>query len=241
MSLRNVLKKASGLFVEFDDDDQPDLSSLTSTPMTPTSTPMPTPTPMPAPTPAPKVTVKEIVERTEGPNLDQISVPAETTQTSLAPGGVPNFDKVYSDAKLPKVAFGAEEALEVISSLPADLPLPVKRSTVQASLSAMGKAMNQAASVNTENIVADASRKLAALSAFEDSLNLQTKKHIANLQAEIQDYEAKISALNAQIAATTASLENALTISKAEGDKLDDVLEFFTLDIGASKNAPGSS
>lgn len=231
MSIKNVFKKATELFVEFPED-QPDLSMMSSTP-----TPTPAPVAPVTPAPMPKVSVKEIVERAEGPNLDEITVSPEASQESLAPGGVPNFAKVYSDAKLPKVAFGAEEAMEVISSLPAELPLAVKRTTVQASLSAMGKAMGQAASVNTEAIIADASRKLAALSAFEDLINMQTRKHVTNLEAEIKLYEEKIATLKAQIASTQQSLTNAVALTTSESEKLDDVLEFFTLDIGSSKNA----
>jgi hypothetical protein len=152
----------------------------------------------------------------------------------LAPGGIPNFEKVYSNANLPKSAFGAEQALGVIASLPAELPLSVKRSTVQATLNLMGKAMG----VDTESVVADASRKMAALGAFEDSLNLQSKRYLATMTAEIQAHEAKIAELNAKIDESTKSLQNALSLCSAENDKLDDVLEFFTLDIGASKNAP---
>ena len=226
------------MFVELPDE-QPDYSSFkTTTDLGPTSTLKPAAASMPAPAPVPVQTqtmsVKQIVEKTEGPNLDEISLTDEQAREGLAPGGIPDFAKVYSNANLPKSTFGAEQALEVIASLPADLPLNVKRSTVHATLSAMGKAMG----VDTESVVADASRKMAALSAFEDSLNLQSKRFIGTMTAEIQAHEAKIAELNAKIEESTKSLQNALSLCTAENDKLDDVLEFFTLDIGASKNAP---
>ena len=218
------------MFVELPEE-QPDYSSLKSTiDLGPISTPKPAPTPAQPQT----MSVKQIVENTAGPNLDEISLTEEQAREGLAPGGVPNFEKVYANASLPKSAFGAEQALDVIASLPADLPLNVKRSTVQATLTAMGKAMG----VDTESVVADASRKMAALGAFEDSLNLQSKKYIATMTTEIQAHEAKIAELNAKIAESTKSLETALAMCAKENDKLDDVLEFFTLDIGTSKNAP---
>ncbi|MBI1335320.1 MAG: hypothetical protein GC165_20855 [Armatimonadetes bacterium] len=233
MSIKSALKKAGELFVEFPDQ-QPDFSAMT----TPAVVPVKPAVAAPSPAQSPAVSVKEIVERTTGPNLDEITLTEEQTQDVLAPGGMPDFDKVYAKANLPKAGFGAEQAMEVIASLPADLPLNVKRTTVQATLSAMGKAMNQSANVNTESVVADASRKLAALSAYEDTLNLQAKRHIANMQAEIKTFEDKIANLNGQIASTQQMLTLALSQCTAEGDKLDDVLEFFTLDIGASKNTP---
>ena len=234
MSVKNVFRKAAEMFVELPEE-QPDYSSFKSTiDPGPVLTPTPTPTPIPAPVQVQTVSVKQIVEKTDGPNLDEISLTDEQAREGLAPGGVPNFEKVYSNASLPISTFGAEQALEVISSLPSDLPLSVKRSTVQATLSAMGKAMG----VDTESVVADASRKMAALSAFEDSLNMQSKRFNAAMTAEIQTHEAKIAELNAKIDESTKSLQNALSLCSAENDKLDDVLEFFTLDIGASKNAP---
>ena len=230
MSIKNVFKRAAEMFVELPEE-QPDYSSFKAT-----VNPDPISTPQPAPTPVPTQTmsVKQIVENTVGPNLDEISLTEEQAQEGLAPGGIPNFEKVYSNANLPKSTFGAEQALEVISSLPADLPIALKRTTVHATLTTMGKAMG----VDTESVVADASRKMAALGAFEDSLNLQSKRFIATMSADIEAHEAKIAELNARIDEANKSLANALSLCHAENEKLDDVLEFFTLDIGASKNAP---
>ncbi len=237
MSIKNVFKKAAEMFVELPED-QMDYSTFKSTmDPGPVSTPhlaAPTPTPAPAPVAVQTLSVKQIVENTEGPNLDEISLTEEQAREGLAPGGIPNFEKVYSNASLPKSSFGAEQALDVMASLPADLPLNVKRSTVQATLTAMGKAMG----VDTESVVADASRKMAALSAFEDSLNLQSKRFIATMTAEIDAHQAKIAELNAKMDESKKSLETALAKCHEENEKLDDVLEFFTLDIGASKNAP---
>ena len=222
------------MFIELPEE-QPDYSSLKSTiDPGPISTPQPTPTPSPAPVQVQTMSVKQIVENTVGPNLDEISLTEEQAREGLAPGGIPNFPKVYANANLPVSTFGAEQALEVIDSLPADLPIAVKRSTVHATLSAMGKAMG----VDTESVVADASRKMAALGAFEDSLNLQSKRFIETMTADIQGHQAKIAELEARIADSNKSLETAKGMCHVENEKLDDVLEFFTLDIGASKNAP---
>ena len=236
MSIKNVFKKAADLFVEFPEG-QIDYATFAASQAKAASTSTPQPS---TPAPSPTVSVKEIVERTEGPNLDEITMTEEQAREVMAPGGVPDFEKVYAKASLPKAGFGAEQAIEVMHSLPAELPLQVKRATVQATLTAMGKAMGQSASVNTESVVADASRKMAALSAYEDSLSLQSKKHVATMEAEILSYQEKIASLNTQITKTQELLATALSHCAAENEKLDDVLEFFTLDIGSSKNAPAS-
>ncbi len=228
MSIKNVLRRATEMFVELPEE-QPDYSSMKTT-INPGPTSSVTPTPVHTQT----MSVKQIVENTEGPNLDEISLTEEQAKEGLAPGGIPNFEKVYANASLPKATFGAEQALEVIASLPAELPLSVKRATVHATLAAMGKAMG----VDTDSVIADASRKMAALGAFEDSLNLQSKKYIEAKAAEIQMHEAKIAELKGKIDSSSQSLKNALSLCAAENERLDDVLEFFTLDIGASKNAP---
>jgi hypothetical protein len=214
MSLKNALKKAASLLVEFPEEE------VTSTPIEE------------APIPVTK-TVEQIVEATPGPNLDQVKIPEEKVAAAMAPGGTVNFANVYSNAGLTPSTFGAEQALEVMASLPAELPLAVKRTTVQATLTAMGKAMG----VNTESVVADASRKLAALSAYEDMLSHQTQNYVAKLAIEIQTHEERIAALKADIDKTNQLLTSAITACDKEGERLDDVLEFFTLDTGASKHA----
>jgi hypothetical protein len=233
MSLRNALKKASELFVEFPEE-QPDFSSMTSTkPSAAVSKPSPA-SPTIQPAAQPMMSIKQIVEQTEGPNLDQISVNEEKAKEAIDASGNVNFEVVYTSAGLTKTNFGAEEALQVINSLPPELEINVKRATVQATLTAMGKAMG----VNTTTVVADASRKIAALSAYQDSLNLRAQTKVTSLTGLIQEHEAKIMELKAEIERTNQVLSTAVNCCQSEGERLDDVQEFFTLDIGASRNAP---
>ena len=79
-----------GMFVELPEE-QPDYSSFKAT-----IDPVVTPQPAPAPTPVHTQTmsVKEIVENTTGPNLDEISLTDEQARDGLAPGGIPKFAKV---------------------------------------------------------------------------------------------------------------------------------------------------
>lgn len=220
MSLRDRLRRAAELFVELPADEAAipnsfDPAAIDTTPVQTQS-------------------VKQLLETTPGPSLSEVaaSKPANV-EPAVNADGSPNFPAIYAQAKLPDVAFGATQALEVIGSLPADLPLDVQRKTVGSTLSAMGKAMG----VSTDSVVADASRRLAALVAFEDQLNAQSAEYIAALNKQIEELKAKIGEAEGKIATTNERLAKATALIEEEGAKLDDVIEFFTLDTGPSKNA----
>ncbi|HWD41368.1 MAG TPA: hypothetical protein VG944_21165 [Fimbriimonas sp.] len=224
MSLRNAFHKAAGLFVEM-----PEEGPVTPAPKPHAAAPS---TPTPAPTQI--RTVEQVVQQSPGPNLDQIQVPAEAAkQPQLTADGTPDFAAIFSQAGVPSGPFGADEALQVINSLPADLPLDLKRKTVAATLTAMGKAMG----VATDTIVADASRKIAALTSFTDQLTAQTRSYQQSVEQRIADLKAQIAECETKITQTNDKLTNVVKLCEAEGARLDDVLEFFTLDIAPSKNA----
>lgn len=218
--IRDTLKKAAGLFVEFD----------------------PSETAMPGPT----KTVAEIVRDQPGPNLDEIKVPdpqvqAPTDAEAPKPQATPvfgedgsiNFVSIYSLANLPSVPFTAEQILELFSSLPADLPLESKRATIRVTLNAMAKSMG----VTTEQVVADASRKLAALSAYTESFAKQAEDYVSRAEIEIMTLEEQIATKRAAIEAAKGKKQKVNDACVAEGNRLDDVLEFFSLDVHPSKHA----
>ncbi len=211
MSIRNLLRKAADLVVELPDEE-------------PSSDPLDLPQ---------TKTVQQVVRETPGPNLDEIKVAPQPTGTVSAPGGKVEFADVYSRAGLPQATFTAEQALEVMSSLPSDLAIEVRRKAVQTTLQAMGKAMG----VDTQSVVADASRKMAALAAYGDSLEHQTNQFTAAAEAKIADLDKQIADQRASIDEVKKMLADALAKCQAESHRLDDVLEFFTLDIAPSKLA----
>lgn len=225
MSIKNLLRKAAELVVEIPEDPNEKASDVTS---------MPDPAVPKKAAQQPK-TIEQIVRETPGPNLDEIKVaaPAPIQSPVTAPGGKVDFQEIYGRAGLPTAPFGAEQALEVMSSLPADLPLDVRRTTVQATLHAMGKAMG----VNTESVVADASRKLAAIAAYEEALEHQAQQFAGAAESKIAELERQIAEQRAAIADVERKLGEATTACQRESDRLDDVLEFFTLDVAPSKHA----
>jgi hypothetical protein len=223
MPLQDALKKVSGFFVEVDPADAAQAGSVT---------------PMPAvePSPAPKVTktVEQIAREQPGPNLDEIKAPETPSQPVERPDGSIDFDAIYSMAGLPSAPFTAEKVLEILSSLPAELPLEAKRATMKVTLSALGATIG----VTPETVVADASRKLTALGSYAETYTQQAATYVEKAEAEIARMEAEIALRKERIEAAKVRQQKMVQACDQEADRLDDVLEFFSLDTGASKHAP---
>lgn len=176
-------------------------------------------------------TVEQIVRDTEGPNLDEIKMdnpPAPTAGSAvIAP------DAVYKAAKLPTAPFTAEQMLDMLASLPKELPLDTRRQTVNVTFGALGKSMG----ATPETVVADASRKMAALAAYEEYLKKRTEEFAESGEAEIQKLQEQVEARRKAIFDARAQLQATSQMCAAETDRLDDVLEFFSLDVAPSKYA----
>lgn len=234
--IRDTLKKAAGLFVEFDE--APGTSTTQSKSIEDWNV-------MTADAPAakkPAKTVEQIVKEQPGPNLDEIKVPegaanpappVPPSEPVIGPDGTVRFESIYRLANLPTVPFTAEQILELFASLPADLPLDSKRATIRITLGAMAKSLG----VTTEQVVADASRKLAALAAYNDSFSKQAEEFRVKTEVEIMTIEQQIAEKRKAIEDAAAKQKAMNDACEAESDRLDDVLEFFTLDVPPSKHA----
>jgi hypothetical protein len=121
----------------------------------------------------------------------------------------------------------------MIASFPPNLPLLTQRQTVKVSLDAMGKAVG----ATPETIVADASRKLAALTAYVETLTKQTQEFTSAAEAEIADLGRQIQAKRKEIEEAHQKQEQVNQACTKESQHLDDVLEFFSLDVPPSKHA----
>jgi hypothetical protein len=224
MPLQDARKKVSGFFVEVDPADavHADLTSAA--------------TPAVAPTPVPKVTktVEQIAREQPGPNLDEIKAPETPSQPIERADGSIDFNAIYSTAGLPSAPFTAEKVLEILGSLPAELPLEAKRATMKVTLGALAGTLG----VTPETVVADASRKLTALGAYAETYTQQAATSVEKAQAEIARMEAEIERRKESIEAAKSRQLRMVQACDQEADRLDDVLEFFSLDTGASKHAP---
>jgi hypothetical protein len=187
--------------------------------------------------PAATKSVEQIVRDAHGPNLDQIHVPADTPPPTAKSDGKMDFTSIYQRAGLALSPFTAEQTIDMIASLPAELPLDTRRQTVRVMINAMGKSIG----ATPETVVADASTKLAALSAYAESVGRQTsgmqktaEDDIAVLQAQIEEKRnAMLEAQQLQVQVTT--------ICQTEAHRLEEVLEFFSLDVPPSKFAPNAN
>jgi hypothetical protein len=242
MNISDTLKKAAGLFVEFDPSTSPspgspgpggtgagamsdaDFLKLMQSQQSA------------APTAAPAAkTVEQIVKEAPGPNLDQIKVP-DPPQPQIQPqraDGSVDFKAIYGLAGVTDCPFTAEQLLDLLSTLPPELPLESRRQTVKITIGAMAKTVN----VTPEIIVTDASRKLAALASYEASYGKQADDFVARSEGDIAALEAQIEAKKKSIEDAKAKHDTMNKACVAESDRLDDVLEFFSMDISPSKYA----
>ena len=172
-----------------------------------------------------------------GPNLDEIAAHLPSAAGALGADGNLDFSALYQAANLPQTPFTAEQTVDMIGSLPQSLPLDIKRQTVQVTLDALGKAIGATA----ETIVADTSRKLAALAAYSDNFAQSTDTLAQEAEAEIADLMARAEAKKGEILAARQTQDTITQQCRREADRLDDVLEFFSKDIFPSRHAEGAS
>ncbi|HVK05553.1 MAG TPA: hypothetical protein VM490_18910 [Armatimonadaceae bacterium] len=177
-------------------------------------------------------TIDDLLRETEGPSLNEIAVPAAEVPAPTA-GGEVDFAAIYQAASLPGAPFTAEQTLEMLNSLPANLPLEMKRQTVNVTIAAMGKSIG----TTPESIVADASRKLAALASYEENFTKQTDEFVAAAEFEISGLLQQVEEKRKAILDARQRQAEVVQKIEGEGDRLDDILEFFSLDIGPSKYA----
>ena len=174
--------------------------------------------------PSPQVkTVGEIARDTAGPNLEDVKIPGPVPD-AVAPDGAVDLQAVYRGAELPEAPFSAEQLLEIIATLPAELPLETKRQTVRVTLNAMGKTIG----ATPETVVADASRKLAALAVFVEKVGDETDRLAAQTEQEIAQLSARI---EEQRQAMDAAREKRAKVEQAcegESKRLHDALEFLS-------------
>lgn len=229
MGLKDALRKAAGLLVEL-----PPEQAETEPPADGSSVDQLFAELEKDAPPAPAKTVEQILQESQGPNLDEVKVPPSATPAGAPPEGNVDFQAIYSQANLPVATFSAEQMLEMLASLPQELPLETKRQTVKVSLNALGKTMG----ATPDSIVADATRKLAALNSYIENLNRQTSEFVAGAEGEIAALQAQIDERRKAIQNAKVVLIQASQRCDAEADRVDDILEFFSLDVPPSTYAP---
>lgn len=178
-------------------------------------------------------TVEQIVRDADGPNLDEIKIDAAAIATAKPGDKAIEPSAIYTAAKLPTSPFSAEQMLDMLASLPSELPLDTRRATVKVTLGALGKTMG----ATPETIVADASRKIAALAAYGEHLKKRSEEFVLREEAEIEALQTQIENKRKAILDARNHLTQTGQRCQTESERLDDVLEFFSLDLPPSKHA----
>jgi gas vesicle protein len=233
MALRDALRKAAGLLVELPPETAPPQGKATAAEVSELLAELESGSKPVQSKPGPTKTVDQIVREAEGPNLDEIGSLTTSSAPAVGADGKVDFGPVYAQSDLPVAPFTAEQMLDMLSSLPPELPLDTKRQTVRVTLEAMGRSLG----ATPETIVADASRKLAALTAYAEQLSTETASFVAATEQEVSALQAQIEEKRQAALAAQRKQEEAQQLCDAESERLDDVLEFFSLDVPPSKYA----
>jgi hypothetical protein len=240
MSLRNTLRKAAGLLVELPPEEEPILSpeEIDSTQHRHASAEVKKVVEtLQAGNPTTHAkTVEQIVRETPGPNLDQVQV-TEPTPSILNPDGTVNFPALYQSANLPPAPFTVEQVLAMVDDMPVEFSIEMKRQAVKAAIQAMGKSVG----ATPENVVADASRKLAALASYAEHVNRQASEFVTKTEMDILELERQIEERRAAIASAQEKQQRITALCTEESDRLDDVLEILSLDVPPSRLAQGQA
>ena len=250
MSLQDALRRAAGLLVELPPDaPRDDRDELLDEVLAKAATQSPggssrqvgatgSASGMSTSRPSQTKTVEQIMHDADGPDLDQIKAGVAASSPSGASpseaGKALDAPAIYAAAKLPAAPFSAEQMLDMLASLPSELPLETRRQTVKVTLSALGKTMG----ASPETIVADASRKVAALAAYSEHLTKRTNEFSQSGEKEIEGLQSQIEAKRKALQDARHQLAQSTEKCRQEADRLDDVLEFFSLDVPPSKYAP---
>ena len=158
--------------------------------------------------------------------------PAPSTLTSQAgeqdnpvdADGLVNFERLYAQANVTVVPFTAEQALDMLHNMPPGVSDDSRQQIINITLAALGRSVGG----TPEAIVADATRKQAALSAFRQArgdgladLTAAAEAHVAELQREIAKGQAMIEQAKHQYETLSQNCQ-------AEEARLDTVVDFFS-------------
>jgi hypothetical protein len=215
MPLRDTLRKAAGLLVELPPEPPSTAPKTTAAELDQLLQELDSgSTPPSRPQPAAK-TVDQIVREAEGPNLDEIKVSAGSVAPAVGPDGKADFAPIYQQSGLPPASFTAEQMLDMLNSLPPELPLDTRRQTVKVTLNAIGKNIG----ATPETIVADASRKLAALNAYLEHLSQETGEFVAATEREIAALQAQVEEKRKSMQAAQEKQTQSRRLCDAESDR----------------------
>ena len=151
------------------------------------------------------------------------AVVAAVEPPTLSSEGTLDFPAIYQFAKVSTTSFTAEQTLDMLEQLPKEMPLEMKRQTVQVTLGALGTAIG----TNRQSIVGDATQKRDTLQQFAEVQGKKTADYVSETESQIADLQRQIAQKEEQIATAKEKQERIGTLCDTESDRLESVLSFF--------------
>lgn len=160
-------------------------------------------------------------------SMAEVEAPAPSPPAAVPPSkpaATADVDLVfiYQDAGIPSVPMTAEQAFKTLAALPEGVPEGAQREVLKAA----GKPLGTTA----EAVSQDATRKLAALSAFLDEITQDESTFTVAAEREIGELQKKIADQRAAIEATRARAGQIKDKCKTEADRLRTVLRVLGAD-----------
>ena len=194
------------------------------------------PPPPPPPEPIPQAAYDEldgalkIQERRESRRQlsPAVIVPAAPAGDQAGPvvdaDGLVNFETLYAQAGVPAVPFTAEQALDMLHHMPSGVSEEARQQVITVTLAALGKSVGG----TPEAIVADATRKQAALQSFRQSRGDQLADLTSAAQARVADLQREIAKSQAMMEAAKTQYAHLSENCRTEEARLDTVVDFFS-------------
>ena len=161
------------------------------------------------PTPPPAASLEPVIGGTDSP------VDAD---------GLVNFERLYQIAGVPIVPFTAEQALDMLHNMPAGVSEDSRQQIINVTLAALGKSVGG----TPEAIVADATRKQAALKEFRRTRGDQLVDLTSAAETRIADLQREIAKSQAIIEKAKHQYDTLAAGCQTEEARLDTVVDFFS-------------
>jgi hypothetical protein len=165
---------------------------------------------------------EEAAEAAEDAETDVVQDVVFVTEFVNDEGDV-DFEGVFRHFGVNSPKFTAEQALTMLSTMPRDLPLRVKRLTVKATLDAIGPTIG----ATPESISADAMAKRETLDHFLEELGDEVASHREIVEAEIASLEQQIEERRQLLKATARKRNQAEEMCRSKAEMLDQIVAFF--------------
>lgn len=193
------------------------------------------PPPPPPPEPVPQASWDELdgalkmQERRESrqrlnPAPPQAVAQTESDESFVDADGLVNFDALYQQAGVPTVPFTAEQALDMLGHMPAGVSEDARQQVINVTLAALGRSVGG----TPEAIVADASRKQAALQNFRQTRGDQLVELTSAAEGRLADLQKEIEKSQGIIEKAKRQYQTLTDACQSQEAQLDKVVDFFS-------------